>query len=157
MFLVVAPLPLAQIQIQTKYGLGGSSWADVKALPLPQSCPKLDMITETKDDVRTPLKSARLKGHLRSSSGFSPPNPHHPSLTQVQLWWTRSKWEGGILLWITLSCCSLEHAEHWFVFCSHGTAYCILQPFFFFFSPPKYRRVAAELLYENSIKMCNAP
>lgn len=35
MFLVAVPLPLAQIQLQTKYGLGGSSWADVKALPLP--------------------------------------------------------------------------------------------------------------------------
>lgn len=79
MFLVAAPLPLAQILLRTKYGVGGS-WADVKALPLPRSSPELDMITETKDDVGTPMKSARLKGHLRSSSGSSPSNPHHPSL-----------------------------------------------------------------------------
>lgn len=63
------------------------------------------------------------------------------------------------MLLITLNHCSLEDAEHLFILCSQGTTYSMLQPFvgLVFFPPPKYRTVAAEPLYENSIKMCNAP
>lgn len=61
------------------------------------------------------------------------------------------------MLLITQNHCSLEDAEHLFILCSQGTTYCVLQPFVgLVFSPPKCRTVAAEPLYENSIKMCNA-
>lgn len=62
------------------------------------------------------------------------------------------------MLLIAPNPCSLEDAEYLFILCSQGTTYCMLQPFVgLVYSPPKYRTVAAELLYENNIKMCNAP